>query len=116
MRATLVFLFILVYTSIYSQEWKTDCKDIDRIIELEQQGHQHLLNFRANPLTQNYDLTYHRLEWEVDPAVQYITGKVTSHFRPQSSGFLAINFDFASNMTVNQVSYHGTSVDRKSVV
>jgi hypothetical protein len=110
MRTTLVILFIILYSNIYSQEWKTDCKDIDRIIELEQQGHKHLLDFRANPLTQNYDLKYHRLEWEVDPAVQYITGRVTSHFIPKSSGFLVINFDFASNMTVNQVLYHGNAV------
>jgi hypothetical protein len=57
--------------------------------------------------TANYDLTYHRLEWTVNPAVLYISGKVTSYFKPLTAGFNTIYFDLRNNMTVTSVKYHG---------
>ena len=33
-----------------------------------------------NAETGNYDLQYHRLEFAIDPAVNFIEGSVTSHF------------------------------------
>ncbi len=53
----------------------------------------------------NYDLKYHRLEWQVDPIVRAITGKVTSHFIPTSSLSL-IEFDLSSALVVDSVWYH----------
>lgn len=63
----------------------------------------------ANVHTLNYDVKYHRLEWQVSPEVRYISGVITTHFIPLTSGFNQIYFDLHSVMTVNSVSYHGTS-------
>ena len=94
--------------SVFSQEeFDGICKDLSAIIEAEQHHHQQILEFRTNELTQNYDLKYHRMSWEVDPAVNYIKGEVTSFFTPKEDDFQQINFDFADNMTINAISYHG---------
>lgn len=87
------------------------CKDFSDIVSSEQHQHAQLLNFRTNEWTQDYDLKYHRLSWEVDPAVHYISGSVTSYFMPKVANFQQINFDFADNMQVNQILFHGQALN-----
>lgn len=82
--------------------------DMENKIQHERNHHQQTLNFKANPLTQNYDLKYHRLVWEVDPAVLYISGAITSYFVPKSENFIQLNFDLEDNMTVDSVLYHSS--------
>ncbi|MCB0400959.1 MAG: T9SS type A sorting domain-containing protein [Flavobacteriales bacterium] len=55
----------------------------------------------------NYDLKYHRCEWQVDPQVNYINGIVTSYFVPVVAGFNEIYFDLSTALTVDSVLYHG---------
>ncbi len=62
--------------------------------------------FRSNPLTQDYDVTYHCLSVEVDPAISYITGKVTTHFRPQLPGLDILHFDLSDGMQIDSISWH----------
>lgn len=65
-----------------------------------------VLNFTANQNTGNYDIIYNRLEVEVNPAQQYINGKVTAHFTAKQT-MNSIVFDFATNMNVAQVLKNG---------
>ncbi|WP_313092261.1 M1 family aminopeptidase [Chryseobacterium flavum] len=63
----------------------------------------------VNPNTLNYDLQYQRMDISLDPAVNFISGSVTSHFKPtQSMG--SIYFDLSNILTVSQVQYHGTNL------
>ena len=66
-----------------------------------------LLEFRTSPYTNNYDLSYHRMEWRIDPAQFYISGQITSYFRPTQQAMDRIYFDLSNNMEVHEVSYHG---------
>ena len=120
MRAVLFLLMLFYFLPLHAQE---PCKkpvfddesifpgiqndDMGMVIQREQEAHEALLHFVANPQTQNYDLRYHRLEWTVDPAVNYISGKITSYFVPTAEGFQQLNFDFADNMSIQQITYHG---------
>lgn len=63
-----------------------------------------------NELTDSYDIKYHRLEWEVDPAEYYIKGKVTTYFVPREDNFSVINFDLASSYTNVEALFHEQSV------
>lgn len=103
-------LLCIIYWPLTGQE-QVICKDIQPLITSETLRAERVINFRANPLTQNYDLKYHRLEWQVDPDTQFISGTVTSYFVPTESDFDAINFDFRENMSVIQVTYHGDNPD-----
>lgn len=110
-----ISLFLMLFAFPISSFAQTEsdiiiCKDLSHIINQEKENHQKLLNFTRNPLTQNYDLKYHRMEWEVDPAVFYIKGKITSYFIPTQDNFQQINFDLGDNMQINEILYHGTSL------
>lgn len=63
----------------------------------------------VNPNTLNYDLQYQRMDVSIDPTINYISGSVTSHFKPnQNLG--SIYFDFTNLLPVSQVRYHGSSI------
>ncbi|HPT30644.1 MAG TPA: M1 family aminopeptidase [Prolixibacteraceae bacterium] len=49
------------------------------------------------------DLIYQRMEWQVDPAVKYIRGKITSHFKAKVHSVNQLTFDLLNNLTVDSV-------------
>lgn len=53
----------------------------------------------------NFDVTYNRIELKVDPAVNYITGKVTTIFKPYTDIAFA-EFDLSDSLTTDSVVYH----------
>lgn len=69
------------------------------------------MSFRSSPFTQNYDLKYHRLEWTIDPAEYYIAGTVTTYFVPTENDFNEISFDLSTELEVDEVLYHGQSLN-----
>ena len=108
--ACLSLLFYFISLNVFSQIESFECKDLDEIIELERQAKAGLLEFRSPENTDDYDLKYHRLEWLLNPEVNYIDGSVTSYFEPTTEGFQQINFDLATALMVTEVTYHGQSV------
>jgi len=54
----------------------------------------------------HYDLKYHRLEWTVNPNVNYIQGAVTSYFEPLTNNFSKIAFDLSVSLSVDSVIYN----------
>lgn len=67
------------------------------------------LDVNVNPNTLNYDLQYVRLELDLDPTQQYVSGTVTSHFKMLANSG-NIYFDLANNLTVSQVKYHNQNL------
>ena len=113
MRFILPLLATLIVSLSFAQN--DDGKDFRNLVEREMHNHNQLFNFRANPLTETYDLNYHRFEWEIDPAVLYVKGAVTSYFEPTADGFDKIHFDFLDNLTVDSVLYHGTQMNHSFI-
>lgn len=68
-----------------------------------------MLNGSTNPNTLNYDLTYQRLDLHLDPAQYYVSGSVTSHFKPNTA-LSSVYFDLNPSMVVSEVKYHGSNV------
>ena len=64
------------------------------------------LAFAPSPLTSNYNLIYQRAEWSINPAVRYIKGAITSHFKPLKPGVSQIWFDLDNALRVDSVYYH----------
>lgn len=84
-------------------------RQLDEIINAEQHSAKAKLSKIAT-FPDNYDLKYHRFQLEVDPAVYYISGSVTSYFTPKISNFNTLFFDLASAMSVDSVIYHNSSI------
>ncbi|SFB95615.1 Por secretion system C-terminal sorting domain-containing protein [Flexibacter flexilis DSM 6793] len=89
---------------------ETEANNLDNLITAERKTATAKQNFAASPFTANYDLKYHRLEWNVNPSVYYISGAITSHFVPKSNGFSEINFDMEASLEVDSILYHGQPI------
>jgi aminopeptidase N len=61
-----------------------------------------LMSVKTNPNTANYDITYHKLEWNIDPAIYFISGKVTTTYTALSN-MTSLTFDLANTLTVSSV-------------
>lgn len=57
----------------------------------------------------NIDIQYYRCEWTVDPAVRYISGKITCHFKMIGAGS-GLAFDLKNGMTCDSVFFHGSKL------
>ena len=59
--------------------------DVQKMRVAEADRYAKMITYNVNPNTLNYDLLYQRLELNLDPAVRYISGDVTSHFKAISA-------------------------------
>lgn len=59
--------------------------------------------------SRHYAIHYHRLEWNIDPAVRHIEGDVTHHFTA-TDVLEELEFDLSGALTVEEVRHHGTSI------
>jgi aminopeptidase N len=86
------------------------CKSVRDIAMMESMNHSRIANSAKGTGTvasNNFDVKYYRCEWEVDPAVYYITGKVTAYFVMTSSAS-SISFDLMNSLTVDSVKQRTT--------
>ncbi|WP_333599328.1 M1 family aminopeptidase [Flavobacterium sp.] len=96
-----IYIFCLCLSISFSFA-QNNRKRLNSIAEAEMKAAAKIANFQANPHTQNYDITYHKLEFTVNPAVYFITGKVTTTFRALSN-MTTVTFDLNNVLTVSSV-------------
>ena len=60
--------------------------------------------------TSNYDIKFHRLKFNIDPNIFYISGEITTYFVPNSD-LVDIKFDFTDVLGVDEVLYNGENLD-----
>lgn len=58
------------------------------------------------PVTRGFDLTYGRMDWQVDPAIRAITGRVTLHFTA-TQDLETVALDLSDTLNVDSILYHG---------
>ena len=106
---SLIFVFFL--QSLFSQEIVLESKAdyLNDIRRLESKAAAKKMNYRRNVNTENYDLKYHRLEWNVEPTQEFISGDVTSYFEAKEP-MNTITFDLGSGMPVTQVLQRGVAL------
>jgi len=59
----------------------------------------------------NYNITYHHLQFEVDPAIYFIKGSVTTYFKTKAEQVNQIDFDLSTALTVDSVVYHRQKIN-----
>ncbi|MPS72916.1 MAG: T9SS type A sorting domain-containing protein [Chryseobacterium sp.] len=108
MKQLYVFLIVfLTIDTVFGQFGNVDRKGL---IESEMKAaSRSALDVNVNPNTLNYDLQYVRLELDLDPTQQYVSGIMTSHFKMLANS-PDIYFDLANNLTVSNVKYHGQNL------
>jgi len=61
-----------------------------------------LMRVITNPNTANYDVTYHRMKFTVNPSNYYISGDVTTYFKAKQN-MNTVTFDMADDLIVSSV-------------
>jgi hypothetical protein len=72
MKKTYLILFLFSIASSFAQPQD----NLREIATAEMRSASNLMAVVINPDTQNYDITYHKLEFNVDPTVYLISGKI----------------------------------------
>ncbi|WP_022827604.1 M1 family aminopeptidase [Flavobacterium antarcticum] len=99
MKKIFAFALMAFFTTTFAQ---TTPDLLHKIAEAEMKSASATMNFAVNPNTLNYDITYQKLEFAVDPAVYFINGKVTTTFKALSS-MSTVTFDLTNDLTVSSV-------------
>ena len=108
MKLYSLFIILFSFSSIisYSQ------KDFDEMIEAEMKSAMHQFSSTEKSIntefTDNYDLKYHRLNWTIDPSINYIEGAITSYFVALND-LNQIYFDLANGFTIDSVIFQGNT-------
>lgn len=106
MKKLYFLFFCLSFSLVYSQKSELS---IESIAESEMKSASRVMEFQANPNTANYDVTYHKLEFTVDPNIYFITGKVTTTFKALSS-MNSVIFDLTNELVVSSVKQGATTL------
>jgi aminopeptidase N len=99
MKNTYLLAFLVSISFSFAQKNESE---LDKIIASEMHSASSLMSVVVNPNTLNYDVTYHKLEFTVDPAVYFITGKVTTTYTALAN-MNTVVFDLANEMNVTSV-------------
>src|SRR5438045_5340923 len=94
--------FLLIFSKAFAQTTGY-IEKVNAIADMERSAHERLMN--ADNITgasNNFDVNYYRCEWEVDPAVRFIKGKVTVYFTITSSTN-SISLDLMSALTTDSI-------------
>ncbi|MEO6488702.1 MAG: M1 family aminopeptidase [Ferruginibacter sp.] len=101
------FLLFLLLSGLSSVAQRVDeYKSTADIAAMERDGHQRVVSSaRQTSASNNFDIKYLRCEWEVDPAVRFIAGKVTIYFTVSVSSS-SITLDLMSPLLTDSVKMH----------
>ena len=108
MKKTYILLFLLSISFCFAQS------DFHDLVNAEKRSASSTMTLAVDPNTQNYNVTYHKLEFTVDPAVFSIAGKVTTTFTALAN-MSTITFDFYKRQlgpfTIASVKRNGVSLN-----
>ena len=104
MKLTYFSVLYFVFIGAFAQN---TLSETSRIASLEMKSAANGISLRVNPNTLNYDVTYHKLEFTVDPALYFITGQVTTTYTALANNMSSVTFDMANEMTVTSVTKNG---------
>ena len=106
MRNIIAALLFFCFNAVIAQD---SISEICKIAASEMKSAERRLNLEVNSNTQNYDITYHKLEFNVDPAVYNIAGKITTAYTALAN-MNSLTFDLSNNLIVSSVKINNVSL------
>ena len=113
----ILILSLLLVNYVMAQEVITTQsyqKEFEQIRQQEMRSHDRLNQAGVSSVnysvaSTNFDVHHIRLEWNVDPAILYINGKITFDFTVTQSAN-SLTFDLLKQLTVDSIWYHGSKI------
>lgn len=99
MKKIVLLGFLLFVSFVFSQD---NLVLFEKMRLSEANSASKLMSVKTNPNTSNYDISYHKLEFTVNPAVYFILGKITTTYTALSD-MTSLIFDLSSTLTVSSV-------------
>jgi aminopeptidase N len=108
------FLSLSFFLQLNAQRYNTVLDEMkaharqerDRFARLN--GNQQTMNM-GTLASANFDVKHYRCEWQIDPAIKFIAGKVTTTFTTTASAN-TITLDLSKTLTVDSVWYHNNKI------
>lgn len=107
-KFALLFGILIFSLGLFAQV-DFDKHAIYKISHQEAKGIQKKFNQPKAYLNYGYDISYHKMKWEINPSVYYIKGAISTHFLA-TSNLDFILFDMDELLQVDSVLYHGSSI------
>ena len=108
-RTLSIILFALAFSSFVKAQ-KPEFQ-IDKIAWSESQSFANKSAFKETQSASESDFIYTRMEWDIDPAVRYISGKITTSFKSKKADLNKIYFDLSSALNVDSVVQNSQKVE-----
>ncbi len=106
MRNTIITFLFFCFIAVNGQDI---ISENSKIAEAERKSAKKKMNLEVNSNTQNYDITYHKLEFNVDPAVYSIAGKITTTYTALAN-MNTLTFDLSNSLTVSSVKINNVNL------
>jgi aminopeptidase N len=118
MKFILPFFLFATFGAIAQQQPADNCKQVTEIAYAEMQRHKRLDITGASGFAgiataaSNFDAKYYRCEWELDPNVRFIKGKVTVYYTLINAG-TSISLDLMNDLVVDSVTQRNILVTKQ---
>jgi aminopeptidase N len=110
MKKIIFLIFLLIRYSSFAQPADSSLKGLMQIAEMEKKAFQaQRFTEKFSGASGNFDVSYYRCEWDIDPAVKFISGRITSYFK-STALINNISFDLSKSLMVDSVHYHGSNI------
>jgi aminopeptidase N len=103
------YFFLTVLVCMFAANAQKSKNQTADIAQMEQKTASKKMNLKVNPNTQNYDITYQKLQFSVNPTTYFIAGIVTSTFTALSN-ISTVTFDLTNELTVSTVTQNNVSI------
>ncbi|MFI5203930.1 MAG: M1 family aminopeptidase [Flavobacteriales bacterium] len=80
------------------------------IAKAEKNAHQHKISPERRSVGALYNITYHKCNWNINPAANFISGNILTHFQPLQVALDSLCFNLSDSLTVDSVKYHGNTI------
>ena len=97
----ITYFALLLFTVTFSFAQKEQ-EAFNELVNSEMKSASNLMAVAVNPNTLNYDVTYHKLEFTINPAAYFVSGKVTTTYTALAN-MNSVTFDLVTQMVVTSV-------------
>jgi len=106
-----IFIFPLFVFSLHANGQIFDAANTDKMALVESKHFIQKAAFSESKNAVETNFIYQRMEWDVDPNVRYISGKITTWFVCKTSSLSEIYFDLNDEIVVDSVCQRGSQLN-----
>ena len=107
-----LFIILMFCTKISFAQQALSSDNDEAIARMEMAAHQQSIlptGLARTYASENIDVKYYKCEWEVDPAIRFIKGKVSINFKTIEN-LSTIILDLMNQLTVDSIKYHNSNI------